>query len=246
MWLGETYEDGILFDSAAKTNVLVGKFIHHGADGVTGIEPNVEVLRHLFRLVDDVANEAFDTIGGMHVASPKNGVNETIAQSLAVTRTIVVAPHGEAGEHRMVNRFLVVAVVRGSLLMTMHLDGKAIDVDRGVADTSVGIPCGGSAAKMSMRPVVEAFTKCFQVLFAVREPTDKSRLRRLTGHALIEYFFAGAVPRSEFDGGIMCEPIEIILPCISHGHGIDSFSQEFHRLITNQILPPRIDELIGK
>ena len=78
------------------------------------------------------------------------------------------------------------------------------------------------------------------------QPTHRSRLRRLTGHALVEHFFAGTVPRGEFDSWIMCKSIEIILPCVSHRHGIDSFSQEFDRLITHKILPSRINELIGE
>ena len=44
----------------------------------------------------------------------------------------------------------------------------------------------------------------------------------------------------------MCESIEIILPCIAHGHGIDSFPQEFDRLIANEILASRVDELTGE
>ena len=44
----------------------------------------------------------------------------------------------------------------------------------------------------------------------------------------------------------MCESIEIILPCIAHDHGIDSFPQEFDRLIANEILASRVDELTGE
>lgn len=84
----------------------------------------------------------------------------------------------------------------------------------------------------------------FEVLLGVSQPTDESRLSRLTCHALVDNFLATPIPAGKFQREILSKPIEIILMRVTHCHRVDTFSNEFGSLIANPILSSRIDELI--
>ena len=80
-------------------------------------------------------------------------MDETVAQSMTVARTIIVALDREARDQRMINRVLVVAVVTATVLTAVNGDWEAVNVDRashhGVAFVSA------RASQVTMCPVEE-------------------------------------------------------------------------------------------
>ena len=240
MRLGKTLQDWILLNSPAKTHVLICQFIHHRAMRVTGIESNVEATRHLPGLLNHMMHEAFHPLGRMYIAGSQNGVNETIAQSHAVARAVVVPADREAGDQRMVDRFFVVVVVESSRLAAMHCDRETVNVDGRSHDSVVAVATG--AAQVTVRPVEQTTPQRFLILFEIRQPIDQPRLSRLTGESLFDDFFSTSIPSRHPHRGIVCQSIEIILMLTPHRHCIESFAKEFRGGVANAIWTTRIEE----
>ena len=143
----------------------------------------------------------------------------------------------------MIDGLLVVTVVAGPRLLAINLHRETVDVDGGVADAAVAV---AGAFDMPMDPVEQGAPHGLEIRLAVGQPIDEPGLSGLAGQALIEHFFAGPVPGGHLHGGIMGEPIEIILIGLSQGHGVNSFPQQFDALIADAVLLARIDQSIGK
>jgi hypothetical protein len=99
---------------------------------------------------------------------------------------------------------------------------------------------------MPMRPVEQGAPHGLVIGFAGGQPIDEPGLRGLAGHALVEDFFAGPVPGGHLDRRIMGEPVQVILMGLAHGHGIDSFPQQFDTLVADTVLLAGVDQLIGE
>ena len=85
-------------------------------------------------------------------------MNESIAEPIADSGAVVVSADRQRGDEGMVDGLAVVAVVLRTVLLAMHFNRKAIDVDGGVTYT----PTTGSF-DVSLNCSRKAVSKCFQV-----------------------------------------------------------------------------------
>ena len=116
---------------------MLGQIIHHLAVGKSRVQAEVQHVGQTRTLADHFLHEPHGAFGRVGRAAPQHGVQETVAQPVAVQATVIVALHREAGQERMVHRLAVVAVISAAWLLAMHLDRKAVDVDRAAADGPV-------------------------------------------------------------------------------------------------------------
>ena len=105
-------------------------------DRVACVHAIIDVLGDLGSRLSVVVDEAIDAIGRMDLALPQGRMNESVAQSLAIAATVVIATDAQRCDQGMVDGFLVVSVVRGPILLAMDFDRKAIDIDRSLADST--------------------------------------------------------------------------------------------------------------
>lgn len=194
------------FQSTRETPVFRCKRVHHGRDRVARIESIIDVLcdrvSFLVRLVD----ETFHAIGGVNLPLPQSRVNESVAQSLTLSGTVVVAAGAQRCDQGMVDGLFVVAVIGGSVLLAVNFNWKAINVDRCLPDASSS---GGK--NMTLNTLSQAVSDGFLIGRVLGEDADQARLRWLTCQSLVYHLIAVSVPDGGAKRRVMSESIDIVL-----------------------------------
>ena len=162
-------------------------------------------------------------------------MNETIADS----RVVIIAARGETCHQRVIDAFLVVAVVSRALLESTSNNREAVDIDCPPRD---GVVSAGSP-EVSSNPIRQARTQCFTIAARAGEDPKQSRLGRLAGQALLEDAIARPIPGGQPQRWIVRQPIQVVGRGVSQNLGEDPLSQELDQLVADLLGIARIGEL---
>ena len=137
---GQPVQDGIGFQPPHKPRFPLGQVVQHLAVRQARVDPQIQHHAQPATLFQRLVHKPHHSLGTGHVARPQDGVHEAVAQPVALHRTVVVADHREAGQERMIHRFLVVTVVHAARLPARNHHRKTVEVQRAV--THGVVPAG--------------------------------------------------------------------------------------------------------
>ncbi len=227
--------------------MFVRESIQRFAIGVACVNSEIDHVPQSLRLADDLLHEPPDTMRRMHLPLPQDRMQKAVAQSVAVSRAVVRAGHRVASHQRMIHGLLVITVVRGTGLLAIHLNGKAVDV-HGYAPRRR--PLRGARAaggpQMPLARIGEHIAQRRPVAGSERQDIDQPRLRRLAGEPFLDGLVAGAVPSGHLHRGIMRQAVGVVLGGVAEGESIHAFAKEFDELIASDVLLARIFEAGGQ
>jgi len=80
----------------------------------------------------------------------------------------------------------------------------------------------------------------------VRQRVEQPRLRGLAGLPLVDRRRATRVPRRQFHGRIVSQPVDVVLRRVAQRQRVHPLPQQLDHLVANAIAPPRIEQLPGQ
>src|SRR6056297_748098 len=107
----------------------------------------------------------------MNLTLSQGRMDESIAKSLAISHTVVVATDTQARNQRMIHGLFVVPIVSGSVLLAVNFNRKAVDVDRRVCDAA-----SSRGDDMILNAASQAVSHGFQIGRTNSEDADQTRL----------------------------------------------------------------------
>jgi hypothetical protein len=174
-------------------------------------------------LLESVLEKQVHSLGRGGIAVPEGGMDESSSETFGIE----LAVGGKVSGQRGVDGLLVIPVVDGARLLTVGLDGKAVDVDYSQADSAA------SHALMAQDRLVEEPAKFFEVV-AVGKERDKPGGGWLRGKALVHHPAPRLVPYGGLECGVVGKTVGIILAGESQSEGVEPFPKESDHRVANK------------